>query len=33
MELLYSTGNSAQCKVAAWMEGLSLGQGYMYMYD
>ena len=30
-DLLDSTGNSAQCHVAAWMEG-SLGEkGYMYM--
>ena len=32
MDLLYSTGNSAQCYVAAWMER-SLGEnGYMYMF-
>ena len=31
-DLLSSTGNSAQCHVAAWMEG-SLGEnGYMYVY-
>ena len=31
-DLLYSTGKSAQCYVAVWMEG-SLGEnGYMYMY-
>ena len=31
-DLLYSTGNSAQCYVAVWMEE-SLGEsGYMYMY-
>ena len=31
-DLLYSTWNSAQCHVAAWMGG-SLGEnGYMYMY-
>ena len=31
-DLLYSTGNSAQCYVAAWMER-SLGEnGYMYMF-
>ena len=31
-DLLYSTGNFAQCYVAAWMEG-SLGEnGYMYVY-
>ena len=30
--LLYGTGNSAQCYVAAWM-GRVLGEnGYMYMY-
>ena len=30
--LLYSTGNSAQCYVAAWMRE-SLGEnGYLYMY-
>ena len=30
--LLYSTGNSAQCYVAAWM-GVECGEnGYMYMY-
>ena len=30
--LLYSTWNSAQCCVAAWM-GVGLGEnGYMYMY-
>ena len=28
-DLLYSTGNSAACNVAAWMEG---EYGYMYMY-
>ena len=27
--LLYSTGNSAQCHVAAWMGG---EHGYMYTY-
>ena len=32
-DLLDSTGNSAQCHVAAWMEG-SLGEdGYMHMDD
>ena len=32
-DLLYSTGNSAQSYVAAWMGG-SLGEnGYMYVYD
>ena len=31
-DLLYSTGNSAQCYVVAWM-GESLGENeYMYMY-
>ena len=31
-DLLDSTGNSAQCHVAAWME-VSLGKnGYKYMY-
>ena len=31
-DLLYSTGNSAQCYVAAWMGG-GLGEnGYVYMY-
>ena len=31
-DLLHSTGNFAQCHVAAWMEG-SLGEnGYMYVY-
>ena len=30
--LLYSTGNSAQCYVAAWMGGDFGGEGYMYMY-
>ena len=31
-DLLYSTGNSAQCSLAAWMEG-SLGEsGCMHMY-
>jgi len=31
-DLLNSTGNSAQCYVAAWM-GESLGEnGYLYMY-
>ena len=32
-DLLWSTGNSAQCYVAAWMGG-SLGEkGYTYTYD
>ena len=31
-DLLYSTGNSTQCYVAAWWEG-NLGEnGYMYIY-
>ena len=31
-DLLYSTWNSAQCYVAAWMK-VRLGEnGYMYMY-
>ena len=31
-DLLYGTGNSAQCYVAAWMgEGFG-GNGYMYMH-
>ena len=31
-DLLYSTGNSAQCYLAAWMGG-GLGEnGYVYMY-
>ena len=32
---LYSTGNSAQCYVSAWVQGLGGGlgeNGYMYMY-
>ena len=29
--LCYSTGNSAQCYVAAWMGG-KFGEGYMYIY-
>ena len=30
-DLLYSTGKSVQCRVAAWLR--SLGEsGYMYMY-
>ena len=33
-DLLYSTGNSVQCYVAAQMEAGGLGEnGYMYMYD
>ena len=31
-DLLYSTGNSAQCYVAAWMGGEFGEKGYMYMY-
>ena len=31
-DLLYSTGNSAQCYVAAWMGEEFGGNGYMYMY-
>ena len=31
--LLYSTGNSAKCYVAAWMGGEFGGDGYMYSYD
>ena len=31
-DLPYSTGNSAQCHVAAWMGGESGGDGYVYMY-
>ena len=31
-DLLYSTGNSAQCYVAAWMGEEFGGEGYMYMY-
>ena len=32
-DLLDSTGNSAQCHVAAWMGGEFRGMcGYMYMY-
>ena len=30
--LLCSTGNSAQCYVAAWMGGEFGENGYMYMY-
>ena len=33
MDLLYSTGNSAQCHIAAWMGREFGGDGYMYMYD
>ena len=33
-DLLYSTGISAQCQVAAWMGGdFAGGSGYMDMYD
>ena len=31
-DLLYSTRNSAQCYVAAWMVGEFEENGYMYMY-
>ena len=31
-DLLYSTWNSIQCYVAAWMGGSSGENGYMYMY-
>ena len=31
-DLLYSTWNSAQCYVAAWMVGGLGGNGYIYMY-
>jgi len=31
-DLLYSTGNSAQCYVVAWMGGEFGDNGYMYMY-
>ena len=31
-DLWYSTGNSAQCYVAAWMGGAFEENGYMYMY-
>ena len=30
--LLYSTGNSAQCSVPAWMEGALGENGYTYVY-
>ena len=32
MDLLYSTGNSAQWYVAAWMGGEFGGEWIMYMY-
>ena len=33
-DLLYSTGNSAQCSVAAWMGGEFGGEWvYIYVYD
>ena len=32
-ELLYSTGNSAQCYVAAWKGGVLGENGYMLIYD
>ena len=31
-DLLYSTGNSAHCYVAAWMGGEFGGDGYIYTY-
>ena len=31
-DLLCSTGNSAQCYVAAWMGGRFGANGYMHMY-
>ena len=31
-DLLYSTGNSAQCYMAAWIEGKFGENGYMYTY-
>ena len=31
MDLLYSTGNSAQCSVAAWMGG-DLGGEWIHLY-
>ena len=31
-DLLYSTGNSAQCYVAAWWEGSLKKNGYMHTY-
>ena len=31
-DLLYSTGNSAQCYVAAWMGGRFGVNGYMHVY-
>ena len=31
-DLLYSTGNSAQCYVAAWLGGESGENGCMYIY-
>ena len=31
-DLLYNTGNSAQCYVAAWMAGEFGENGYTYMY-
>ena len=32
MDLLSSTGSSAQCYVAAWMGGVLRENGYAYMY-
>ena len=31
-DLLYSTGNPAQCYAKAWTGGEFGGEGYMYMY-
>ena len=31
-DLLYSTGNSAQCYAAAWMEGSLEENEYVYIY-
>ena len=31
-DLVYGTGNSAQCFVAAWMGGSLRENGHMYMY-
>ena len=31
-DLLYSTWNSAQCDVVAWMEGSLGDNGYLYVY-
>ena len=32
-DLLYSTGNSTQCYMAAWMGGALRENGYMQTYD